>query len=69
MKATRLPISVDGTCQFCRRGLINRQKGGLDYPYTHIMKIEGNSSSINICEDCLDDLKHNLVIEESDTAI
>lgn len=69
MKATRIPISVDGSCQFCRRAKLSKQKGRLEYPYTHILKIEGNSSSINICEDCLDDIKNNLVIDESYTEL
>lgn len=64
MKAVKMAIEVDGTCNFCKRGRIVKGTTGLVYPYTHILKITGNTTSFNMCEDCMHDLQNNLEITE-----
>lgn len=65
MDAIMLPIGEDGSCNFCKRGKLNGDTRKLEYPYTHILKVTGNSTSFNMCEDCMHDLQTNLEIKES----
>lgn len=70
MKANKYPLGVDGTCNFCKRGKLNAESDSrMDYPYDYIYQVKGTFISFNICEDCYQDLRNNLEVEDFTKAI
>jgi len=53
----RVSISTHGSCSFCKRGKVNDDCSGLDYPYSEVTEINGALVSVRICDTCLTELK------------
>lgn len=54
----------NGSCNFCKRGKVNKDGDGLEYPYKTVTEVTGDFNSgisVRFCDDCLDALaKGNL---------
>jgi len=53
-------IGDTGSCNFCNRGTLRKDGMGLDFPYNHVYVIRGNSVVINICRECIKEIKEQL---------
>jgi hypothetical protein len=50
----------NGSCNFCKRGELNKHQNGLDFPYRKVIEIHGDFSggpSVRFCFDCFKELK------------
>jgi len=53
----RVSVATHGACSFCKRGKVNSDCSGLDYPYTEVTEVLGALVSVKICDQCLLDFK------------
>ena len=51
MKVEIKSVRDVGSCNFCRRGKMLNSP--IQLPYDYIYEIDGNSVSVNMCEDCM----------------
>ncbi len=58
MDIKRVSISTHGPCSFCKRGKVNGDCSGLDYPYTEVTEILGALVNVRVCDHCLVELKN-----------
>lgn len=57
MDTKRVSVATHGACSFCKRGKVNNDCSGLDYPYADVTEVLGALVSVRICDQCLLDLK------------
>ena len=57
MKITRQNLE-EGTCNFCKRGTVNKNGWGLVYPYEKVFTFQGDNGGllVTMCDDCLGEL-------------
>jgi hypothetical protein len=48
------------SCNFCSRGVLNKDGSNLVFPYTKVIEIRGNSLLVTMCFDCFKTLKEFL---------
>lgn len=54
---TKENVKEVGSCNFCTRGMLEKIKFGVIYPYKKVFVLRGNSLVVTICEECLKILK------------
>ena len=54
-------IEIEGACNFCSRGELTPDHKGLKYPYYKVYVIKGNQLKVNMCQECLNILKKEII--------
>jgi len=49
----KLPVKLNGSCNFCDKGFVSKTGKWLQFPYSYIYSVTGEESGSNVrfCED------------------
>jgi|GEM_PF-4469902 len=59
MDLFRSSVKEEGSCNFCKRGILIEDQKRLQFPYDDVIVLAGTQAKVNFCDDCFLKLKNS----------